>query len=90
MINDTAGVISLTLIGDAATRTVRAYRTDGEKFRITDSAGRLTLDGESWKVTEDALTGPGGKKLHRLPGHIAYWFAWNGYLGDEGEVAAAE
>ncbi|MCH8238661.1 MAG: DUF3179 domain-containing protein [Proteobacteria bacterium] len=90
VINDTAGIISLTLIGNAATRTVRAYRTGGQKFRITGSTDRLTLDGESWKVTEDALVGPGGKKLHRLPGHIAYWFAWNGYLGKSGEVAGAE
>ena len=26
-----------------------------------------------------ALTGPDGKALKRLPGHIAYWFAWQGY-----------
>ncbi len=36
-----------------------------------------------------SFVGPDGERLHRLPGHIAYWFAWNGYLGDEGEVAEA-
>ena len=90
VINDTAGMISLTLIGNAATRTVRAYRTDGESFKKADNADTLILDGKSWNVTEDALAGPGGIKFHRLPGHIAYWFAWNGYLGDGGEVAGAK
>ncbi len=87
VINDTAGVISLTLIGNAKTRTVRAYRTQGQAFEMSDKQDELKLDGKSWMVTEDALVGPGGKRHHRLPGHIAYWFAWNGYLGKEGEVA---
>ena len=90
VINDTAGVISLTLAGNAKTRTVRAYRTDGESFEKTNSGDILKLGGKSWKVTEDALVGPGGKKFHRLPGHIAYWFAWSGYLGKDGEVATAK
>jgi hypothetical protein len=34
--------------------------------------------------------GPGDKELHRLPGHIAYWFAWSGYLGKDGEVGSAK
>jgi hypothetical protein len=37
-------------------------------------------------VTEDALIAESGQRLDRLPGHIAYWFAWNGYFGKEGEV----
>ena len=32
VINDKAGVLDLVLIGDAATRTVRAYRSDGLVF----------------------------------------------------------
>ncbi len=90
VINDTAGVLSLTLVGNANTRTVRAYRTNGESFAKTASGDTLSLDGKSWKVTEDALIGPGDKKLHRLPGHIAYWFAWSGYLGKDGEVGSAK
>jgi Protein of unknown function (DUF3179) len=90
VINDTAGVISLTLVGNVKTRTVRAYRTDGESFEQSASDDRLKLDGKAWQVTEDALVGPGGEKLHRLPGHIAYWFAWSGYLGKDGEVATAK
>ena len=64
--------------------------TDGESFEQTASDDKLKLDGKAWQVTEDALVGPGGEKLHRLPGHIAYWFAWSGYLGKDGEVATAK
>lgn len=87
VINDTAGVITLTLIGDIKTRTVRAYRTAGQRFEKTDKPDEVSLEGKIWTVTEEALVAPDGKKLHRLPGHIAYWFAWNGYLGKEGELA---
>jgi hypothetical protein len=24
--------------------------------------------------------GPRGERLERLPGHIAYWFAWQGFF----------
>jgi len=26
------------------------------------------------------LIGPNKQNLKRLPGHIAYWFAWSGYF----------
>jgi hypothetical protein len=87
VVNDTAGVLSLVLVGNAATRTVRAYRSDGLLFEKSDDDGVLTADGEAWRVGEDALVGPGGRTLPRLPGHIAYWFAWSGYFGATGEVA---
>lgn len=28
-----------------------------------------------------------GKALTRILGHIAYWFAWNGYFSQNGELA---
>jgi hypothetical protein len=87
VINDRAGVIDLVLIGDAATRTVRAYRSEGLAFEKGPSPDRVTHAGEVWQVTEDALLGPGGRMLSRLPGHVAYWFAWSGYFGREGELA---
>ena len=34
-----------------------------------------------------SLCSPSGKALPRLPGHIAYWFAWNNYYGGKGELA---
>jgi hypothetical protein len=85
-INDTAGVLSLVLVGDAATRTVRAYRSDGLEFAKTDSPTEVKQGDEIWRITEDALVAPDGRTLARLPGHIAYWFAWDGYFGEAGEV----
>jgi hypothetical protein len=91
VINDRAGVIDLVLVGDAAMRSVRAYRSGGRIFEQGPNAdtglATLTSDGETWQVTEEALIGPGTETLPRLPGHIAYWFAWSGYLGEEGELA---
>lgn len=87
VINDKAGVIDLVLIGDALTRTVRAYRTDGRTFARGADLEHPMSDGAAWTLSEDALTGPSGKSFTRLPGHIAYWFAWSGYLGAEGTVA---
>lgn len=74
VINDRVGVKNVVLIGDTKTRTVRAYER-----------GNLTLDEDlkGWTLTEDALIGKDGTRLKRLPGHVSYWFAWAGYLGDE-------
>ncbi len=88
VINDRAGVVDLVLIGDAATRTVRAYRSEGMTFQKAPNAHQVIHNGEAWQVTEDALVSPGGRTLPRLPGHVAYWFAWSGYFGRDGEVVA--
>ena len=73
----------MVLVGDEATRTVRAYRRDGRQFEAVDAEfSRLASDGETWTVTEDALIAGDGRRLPRVAGHIAYWFAWTGYLPD--------
>jgi len=90
VINDHAGVLDLVLIGDAATRTVRAYRSEGLIFQKAKSAHQVIHGGEVWQVTEDALVAPSGRTLSRLPGHVAYWFAWSGYYGREGELASGQ
>jgi len=35
-----------------------------------------------WRITEEALVSGGNKRLSRLPGHIAYWFAWQNFRPD--------
>ena len=83
MINDRVGFVDVVLIGDAETRTVRAYRRDDTEFAAANSSlDRLTGGGTGWTVTEDALVADDGRTLPREPGHVAYWFAWAGYLRD--------
>lgn len=81
MINDRAGFLDVVLIGDAAEQTVRAYESRGQVFAATGSADRLRAADGEWIVSEAALLGPQGQHLRRLPGHIGYRFAWEGYFG---------
>jgi hypothetical protein len=85
VINDRMGKRDLVLIGDATTRTVRAYERAGPTFSLGDN-GKLRAPGGDWTVTEAALVGPKGEKLARLAGHVAYWFAWQNYFGLKAEL----
>ena len=77
-INDQIGIVPIVLIGYAKNSTVRAFRSNGIKFTL-DENNQLIADDKIWKITESELIGPQGENLPRLPGHIAYWFAWSGY-----------
>jgi len=88
VINDAIGGKNLVLIGNAATRSVRAYQRQGQTFEWSEGTEQL-LDGSTlWKISENALTAPDGSTLSRVPGHIAYWFAWDSYLGTDSELYA--
>lgn len=92
VLHDRVGDLDLVLVGEAATETVRAYETGGRRFtRAADDEGVL-VDGAGgrWRITEAALA-PAVREasgddpaapLWRLPGHMAYWFAWASYLED--------
>ncbi len=86
VINDAVGNRAVVLIGNAETRSVRAYERGGRSFESTAEENRLRGPGGLWQVTEEALLGPGGTRLARVPGHLAYWFAWDGYLGVQSEL----
>lgn len=86
VIHDQVGLVDLVLIGDTKTRTVRAYRSEGRRFSAGDSSTTLLSAGQTWRMTETELTGPDGTKLPRIAGHVAYWFAWAGYLGDNSDL----
>ncbi len=90
VINDAVGVQNLVLVGDAATRTVRAYARGDRTFMATDRPGVLKTTGGEWLVTEDALTGPDGARLPRVAGRLGYWFAWNNYYGVESTLYGAD
>ncbi len=90
VINDRVGQQEVVLVGDARTRSVRAYARDGRRFEASVDRGRLSGPGGLWRLEEEALVGPDGTRLPRVPGHIAYWFAWDGYLGVQSELFTEE
>ncbi|MGH1353042.1 MAG: DUF3179 domain-containing protein [Methyloligellaceae bacterium] len=81
IINDVIGDKNIVLIGNAETRSVSAYERGEHNFTTGTSLDTLNSKGKVWSVKEDHLLGPDNEKLSRLPGHIAYWFAWDGYMG---------
>jgi hypothetical protein len=55
----------------------RVYESPNVRFEAWDGeAAARDSAGRAWKVTEDALTGPAGRTLKRLPAHRAFWFGW--------------
>lgn len=86
VINDTVGFRDIVLIGDAAKRTVRAYDRKGKRFQPHTQRNRLQGPEGLWDIQENALVGPDGTRLNRIPGHISYWFAWDGYLGIQSQL----
>jgi hypothetical protein len=83
VINDRIGTLDIVLIGDAASRTVRAYDARGRDFTATfGDADTVQSECHSWMIEEESLTSVDGQTLPRLPDHIAYWFAWSGYKSD--------
>ena len=90
VINDAVGLLNVVLIGDAETRTVRAYDRGGRLFEATAERSWLRGPGGLWGIEEEMLVGPEGTHLIRVPGHVAYWFAWDGYMGVESELYGSQ
>ena len=90
VLHDRVRDLDLVLVGDAETETVRAYGSGGRRFtRAAEGDGVLVDEaGGRWRITEAALAPVDGvdsaapAPLPRLPGHIAYWFAWASYIED--------
>ena len=75
--NDEVAGRTLVVVTEPASRTVRAYERGDLSFRAGAEPGSLVDgSGATWRVTEEALAGPDGASLPRLPGHLAYWFGW--------------
>jgi hypothetical protein len=75
-IEDTVGDRSVIVVATADGRGGRVYERDRRFAGYDPRAGALVdAAGATWTVAEDALLGPGGRRLARLPGHNAFWFA---------------
>jgi hypothetical protein len=62
---------------------VRVYRSPGVALAPGNAADVLADEaGRRWDVTDAALLGPAGVRAERLPGSLAYWFAWQGLRPD--------
>jgi hypothetical protein len=90
IINDAFAKRPIVLIGDAKTRTVRAYERGDNTFDAGEDETSLKSGNAAWRVTEEALIGPDGGKLDRIAGHLAFWFAWDGYLGERSTIYGAK
>jgi hypothetical protein len=88
VINDLIGDLEVVLVGEAASRTVRAYERGGQTFALAED-GTLRAGDVRFALTEAALEGEHGTRLARLPGHIAYRFAWWNFVPG-GELAETE
>jgi len=56
---------------------VRAYERREHVFSPgPDVDSLIDAAGQEWQVMEEALLGPDGVTLARIPGHLAYWFGW--------------
>ncbi len=80
VVNDRIGDLPVVLVGDAGTRTVRAFLRQDVVVRATDDPEVVLANGMPMKVEEGGLVAADGKTFERLPGHIAYWFAWQGFV----------
>ncbi len=87
LINDKVGSLSVVLLGDATTRTVRAYEREAGEVFSRSSAGNISTENLQWEFGENFLVSSDGKyKRARLPGHISYWFAWENFMGVKSEL----
>jgi hypothetical protein len=90
IINDNVGALKVVLLGDAESRTVRAYERGEREFALSDSPDHLSADGQSWTIVEEFLIGEDRTRLPRIAGHVSYWFAWDSYLGIKSELYSAD
>lgn len=85
VINDAVADFPVVLIGDTDSLTARAFERNDLLFS-RKMGNLISNDGAVWQVTEEALIAADGRKLERVAGNVAYWFAWDGYLGDGAEL----
>jgi hypothetical protein len=59
---------------------LRAYaRGEVELSRGEGPDDLVDEQGRAWRATDAELLGPAGERFDRLPGTLAYWFAWQAF-----------
>jgi hypothetical protein len=62
---------------------VRAYLRGEREFSLGPDEGTLRdASGAVWRIEEEILLGPDQVRTERLPGTLAYWFAWQAFHPD--------
>jgi hypothetical protein len=62
---------------------VRAYLRGAREFSLGPDEDTLRdATGAVWRVEEEILVGPDQVRTERLPGTLAYWFAWQAFHPD--------
>ncbi|MDX2175820.1 MAG: DUF3179 domain-containing protein [Candidatus Sumerlaeia bacterium] len=69
------GGVSFLVLTDASGAN-RVYESRGGAFQRGEEGFLVDAEGAPWTVSEEALEGPGGRRLARLPAHRAFWFGW--------------
>ncbi|MBM3644296.1 MAG: DUF3179 domain-containing protein [Alphaproteobacteria bacterium] len=92
VLNDAIGTRPVVVVGDGWSDTLRVWERADLTFdsRLDGPASTpealYDAAGTRWRVTEEALIAPDGRRLARLPAHNAYWFAFAGFTGRNGSV----
>ena len=81
VVNDTFAGKKLVLVSASKDKTVRAFARQSHTFKKGDENTLIDATGQSWRITEDALISSiSTERLERLPGHLAFWFAWYAFF----------
>ena len=88
VVNDSLGGQALVVVAQSGAGAARAYQRDSNTFSPAqatpdeeEAPHLLDREGDRWRVAEDALVSVDdpGRRLERLPAHMAYWFGWYGF-----------
>ena len=85
VVHDQLGGKEIVLVVEKSSGAVRAYESDGRRFKRGDDDGQVIEQGSgsAWRITEESLNDPSGKhQLARLPGHNAFWFGWYAFYSE--------
>ncbi len=83
VINDEVEGLSVVVIGDEDSQTVRAYRDSDRTFSASGTRGQVVDDsGVTWQVTEDLLVPDDDslEPLTRMSEQDVFWFGWTTFF----------